>query len=311
MLPHPAPPHCLISLPPKWINATVLEKALDDSGGPHASGVTTVTVKFPTNCKVMVDAAVRILSLANQLNLTTRRVKLEFEEGEAGTMGYLNRMGSFDHLAPEIEVSPLRPSVSGAVVYGGTNSDLVEIARINPKSRDKALPTRLSKAVAASLHKRVDAPSIEGAIWTVFAELIDNVFSHSSTILDGYAALQLYKRGHSLQVVVSDSGAGIMHTLRPALQNQAPSLAGLSDTDLLVEIFRQGISRHGPDRGCGLKGSAEKAMKYKAELDVRLPQSRTRLVPSGGAYKPNVTYCYTDLPLLWGTHISFKFELDS
>lgn len=259
----------------------------------------------------MVDAAVRLLSLANQLNATTRRVKLDFEEGEAGTMGYLNRMGFFDHLAPEIEVLPSRPTFSGAAAYRGTNSELVEIARINPKNRDQNLPTRLSKAVAASLHKHPDAQHIEGAIWTVFAELIDNVFSHSSTVLDGYAAMQLYKRGHSLQVVVSDSGTGIMHTLRPSLQSQAPSLAQVSDTDLLVEMFRQGISRHGPDRGCGLKGCAEKAMKYKASLGVRLPQSRTTLVPADGAYKPNIAYCHTDLPLIWGTHISFKFELDS
>lgn len=259
----------------------------------------------------MVDAAVRILSLANQLNFTTRRVRLEFDEGETGTMGYLNRMGFFDNLAPEIEVLPARPSISGALVYGGTNSDLVEIARINPKGRDQDLPTRLSKAVAASLCKRPDAPLIEGAIWTVFAELIDNVFSHSSTVLDGYAAMQLYKRGHSLRVVVSDSGLGIMHTLRPSLESQAPSLAQLSDTNLLVEVFRQGISRHGPDRGCGLKGSAEKAMKFKAALDVRLPQSRTTLIPSDGAYKPNVAYCYTDLALIWGTHISFEFKLDT
>lgn len=259
----------------------------------------------------MVDAAVRILSLANQLSFTTRQVKLEFEEGEAGTMGYLNRMGFFDHLAPEIMVTPARPSISGALIYGGTNNELVEIAKINPKNRDRDLPTRLSKAVASSLHKRVDASSIEGAIWTVFAELIDNVFAHSSTVLDGYAALQLYKKGNSLQVVVSDSGEGIMQTLRPSLQHQAPSLAGLSDTDLLVEMFRQGISRHGPDRGCGLKGCAEKAMKYNATLEVRLPQQKTTLVPSNGAYTPNIAYCYNNLALLWGTHLSFKFNLDS
>lgn len=303
--------HYRIDLPPRWINADTLERALGHCGGPHASGVVSATFFFPTKCKVMVDAAVRILSLANQLNFTTRRIKLEFEEGESGTMGYLNRMGFFDHLAPSIEVFPARPAISGALVFGGMNSDLVEIARINPHCRDQELPTRLSKAVAASLHKHPDAVSIEGAIWTVFAELIDNVFSHSSTSLDGYAALQLYKRGNSLQVVVSDSGSGIMHTLRPALQNQSSSLAGLSDTDLLVEMFRQGISRHGPDRGCGLKGCAEKAMKYKADLEVRLPQLRTTLAPANGAYRPNVAYCYTDLPLVWGTHISFNFNLDA
>jgi hypothetical protein len=259
----------------------------------------------------MVDAGVRLLSIANQLNTTSRRVKLEFEDGEAGTMGYLNRMGFFDHLAKDIEVFPNRPAVSGAETYRGTNNDLVEIARINPSARDKDLPDRLASAVATALRTRADVETIEGAIWLVFAELIDNIFSHSATVLDGYAAMQLYKNGNSLQVVVSDSGYGIMHTLRPTLQNQFPALAGLSDIDLLVEVFKQGISRHGPDRGCGLKGSAEKAMKYNADLEVRLPQCGVLLVPANGIYQANTAFCFEDLPLFWGTHISFKFHLDN
>lgn len=303
--------HCQVYLPARWVGSEQLESALTASGGPHGEAVRSVTFHFPRECKVMVDAGVRLLSIANQLSCSTRRVKLDFEEGVAGTMGYLNRMGFFDHLAAEVEVLPQRPAVSGAKIYGGTNNDLVEIARINPANRDQTLPTRLSKAVALALNKRADVKTIEGAIWTVFAELIDNIFSHSATVLDGYAAMQLYRNGNSFQVVVSDSGKGIMHTLRPALQSQFPALAGLSDVDLLVEVFRQGISRHGPDRGCGLKGSAEKAMKYNADLEVRLPQSRVLLTPANGAYQANTAYCYENLPLLWGTHISFKFHLDS
>lgn len=258
----------------------------------------------------MVDAGVRLLSIANQLSKTTRRVTLDFQEGQPGTMGYLNRIGFFDHLAEDIVVLPRRPAVSGAKTYGGTNKDLVEIARINPAHRDKDLPTRLSKAVAAALSTRSDVDALEGAIWTVFAELIDNVFSHSATVLDGYAALQLYPKGKALQVVVSDSGRGIMDTLRPALNTQYPALAPLSDVDLLVEVFRQGISRHGPDRGCGLKGSAEKAMKYNADLEIRLPQSRVLLIPAHGVYKANTALCFDEQALIWGTHLAFKFHLD-
>lgn len=258
----------------------------------------------------MADAGVRILSLANQLNLTMRRVRLEFSDGHLGTMGYLNRMGFFDHLAKEIEVSPSRPEVSGADAYRGNNAGVVEIARINPQLRDRDLPDRLSNAVGKAFSKHPEVASLKGAIWLVFAELIDNIFSHSATVIDGYAVLQLYPNGNSLQVVVCDSGKGIMHTLRPSIATQFPNLAGLSDIDLLVEVFRQGISRHGSDRGCGLKGSAQKAMKYNADLEVRLPECRVLLVPSNGSYAPNTAYCYTGLPLVWGTHIAFKFHLD-
>jgi hypothetical protein len=301
---------CQINFPADWIDASALEHALRSGDEPHGPEVYEVLFRFPAGCKIMVDSAVRLLSLANQLSCTTRRVILNFEEGEEGTMGYLNRMGFFDRLAKDVEVLPSRPSVSSAVIYGGTNAGLVEIANISPIARDNKLPTRLSDAIKDSCGNRPDGKELADATWTIFAELIDNIFSHSSTQLDGYAALQVYRRGHTVKVAVSDSGLGIMDTLRPALGTEFPTLAKLSDIDLLVEIFRQGISRHGADRGCGLKGSAAKAMKYSGELDVRLPTIRVLLTPGKEGYKPNTAYCYDRLPLIWGTHICFTFRLD-
>lgn len=302
---------CQIVFPSGWIDASTLESTLRSGCTPHEPGVYEVLFQFPTGCKIMVDSAVRLLSLINQLNLSMRRVRLEFEEGEAGTMGYLDRMGFFDHLAKEVDVLPARPSLSGAEIYGGMNTRLVEIASISPKARDVYLPSRLTDAMMDSCGNRIDAKELEGAAWTIFAELIDNIFSHSSTQLDGYAALQVYSRGSCVKVAVSDSGLGIMSTLRPAIKTEFPSLEKLSDINLLVEIFRQGISRHGTDRGCGLKGSAAKAMKYNGELDVRLPNIRVLLTPGKEGYKPNTAYCYDGLPLIWGTHICFTFRLDA
>ena len=105
----------------------------------------------------MIDAAIRLLSLANQLAFTTRRVELEFEEGEAGTMGYLNRMGFFDHLAAPIKVTPNRPAYSGAELYRGGNTGLVEIARIKQgRSRPQAAysPHRCADALMWSACRR-------------------------------------------------------------------------------------------------------------------------------------------------------------
>jgi hypothetical protein len=301
--------NCLVRFPGQWIDVPKLETALRRSCGPHDPNTYEVAFEFPEGCKVMVDPAIRLLSLANQLVSTTRRVRLDFGEGEAGTMGYLNRMGFFDHLAVEVEVLPARPAYSMAEIHRGGNAALVEIARINKDVRDEELPTRLTEALMRSCRNRPDAKELEGAAWLIFCELIDNVFAHSETRLDGYAALQVYPGGNKLSVAVSDSGVGIMQTLRPTLRTEFPKLTHLSDTDLLVEVFRHGISRHGPDRGCGLKGSAAKAIKFEATLDVRLPNQRVLLQPSRGAYQANTAYCYEGLPLLWGTHISYGFGL--
>ena len=58
------------------------------------------------------------------------------------------------------------------------------------------------------------------AAFTVFGELIDNVFQHSKTRLDGFAGLQLYSKGKRAKVIVSDSGLGIPATLRPTLRDK-------------------------------------------------------------------------------------------
>ena len=301
--------HCLVEFPKQWINSNGLETALRQSCGPHAPEAHEVTFTFPVGCRIMVDAGIRLLSLANQLVLSTRHVRLNFEEGETGTMGYLNRMGFFDNLRTEVEILPERPAYSKATLHQGNNNLLVEIARINKDKRDSKLPERLEKVISLACRNRNDINELTGATFLIFSELIDNVFEHSSTQLDGYAALQAYAGGNRLSVAVSDSGRGIMATLRPTLQTSFPRLQRLSDTDLLVEVFHQGLSRHGEDRGCGLKGCAAKAIKFNAKLDVRLPKHRVVLVPARGAYQANRAYCHDNLPLIRGTHIAVEFGL--
>ena len=301
--------NCVVEFPDKWIDGNHFEAALRKSGDPLTQQTHDVTFKFPVGCKIMVDSVIRLLSLVNQLAYSNRQVRLNFQEGHAGTMGYLNRMGFFDHLREEVETLPERPTYSRASLHQGSNSMLVEIACINKDERDEELLGRLTEAISHACRNRNDVNELSGATWTIFAELIDNIFAHSETQLDGYAALQVYSGGNRLSVAVSDSGLGIMKTLRPSLRTQFPQLERLSDTDLLVEVFRQGVSRHGDDRGCGLKGCSAKAIKFNARLDVRLPNQRVVLTPSRGVYELNRAYCQDDLPLICGTHIAIGFGL--
>src|SRR5262249_48027966 len=80
----------------------------------------------------------------------------DFQQGEDGTMGYLNRMGFFDHLVPAVEVLPFRPSYSGAGLHRGGNSMLVQIARINKNDRDPDLRAlRIRMAIQKSEYQRI------------------------------------------------------------------------------------------------------------------------------------------------------------
>jgi len=276
----------VIRLPPRWTDASVLEKTLRTGPSPLSNLSSEVNFQIPKNCQLMTDAAVRLLCLLNQLDYSTRRVTINFEEKKDGVLPYLERIGFFQSLSPSVLVLPRRPSGFAAIRYRGRNPSVVEIQRIYRKQRDDSLPKRLTRAITQACEKRRDVKELEEAARTIFAELIDNVFSHSETPLDGFAALQVYPKGNCLKVAISDSGFGMLDTLRPALKNEAPKLAGLSDVDLIVEVFRQGLSRHGYGRGCGLKGCADKAVKFGAELDARLPSARVLLVPGSQGYTP-------------------------
>lgn len=296
-----------ITFPSVWIDGETFDNSIKVSNWLHQEPASKVTFHFSNGCKVMVDSAVRILSFAHQLISCGKSVTFVFAEGYAGTMGYLDRIGFFDLLDPSVKTDPERPSVSSAAIYRNASHNVMEIAKINPKGRDNSLPSRLSQKLANARTSGQD--QLNTAAYTVFAELIDNIYQHASTVVDGYAALQVYPNGNRAKVVVCDSGAGILDTLRPTITSER--IKKLNDIDLILLILNDGMSRFGPSRGCGLKTSAAHAIKYNADLEIRLPKSLLKLVPKRQIYEKNTASYAENLPLIWGTHVCFSFVLNS
>lgn len=296
-----------------WVNGDSFESSLRVAPiDPHSNEAYSARFIVPSGSALMIDAGARLLSVANQLCRCTKNVVLDFEDGPSGTMGYLNRMGFFDLLDRRIEVSPERPAISGASVYGGGNRNLVEFRGLNPSAIDKELPGRLADSLRNSLSNSVgNGEQLGDAAFTIFSELIQNVYRHSETELDGYAALQLYRgRARNVQVAVSDCGLGIMETLRPTLKTHFPALVKAGDAALLIEMVSKGISRFGRDNGCGINLCARKALSLNASMEIRMPKSRVVFRPSSDRrYLGIVTYS-EDLPLIWGTHICLTIQLD-
>lgn len=301
-----------VAFPSVWVGADRFERALREGVDALQTQDMAVSIKVPDGCSIMVDAGVRLLSYVNQLRHVGKSVTLDFVAGMSGTMGYLNRMGFFDLLHDDVEVLPEKPSWSSAAVYRRSNRTLVEFERIERGKEDRELPGRLVDALLESMEKSTNSQELEHAAFTMLGELIGNVYEHSETDLAGFAALQSYNSGRArtVRVAVSDSGYGLLDTLRPSLQTHYPKLVGCPDTELLVEVLRNGVSRHGRTRGSGLKATAERAMKFKATVDVRLPVSHIRLVPSRFGYELGRATVHDTAPLIWGTHIAIDFRID-
>jgi hypothetical protein len=296
----------LVRLAGTWLAANAVDASIKRAGDPYAAGETTFQVTAGT--KMLIDAGIRLLAFCNQMTVRGVRVGLRFEDGTA--MGYLDRMGFFDHLAPAVLVEPDRPAVSGATVFGGNNSGLVEICAIRPGLDTHELIYKLNETIRATCGGRPDFPQFEEAMSTILSELVGNVFLHGGEGATGHAAFQSYPSSNKARVVVSDDGRGLMQTIRPALHGRNPAYGDVRDVDLLVEMFRDGLSWFDdPGHGNGLKGCATKAIRYRAKLDVRLRTQAVRLVPSGDAYLPSTAVLSTDLAEIDGTHIAFELSL--
>ena len=218
------------------------------------------------------------------------------------------------NLAREVEVRPERPPVSGAEIYGGGNPALVEIHEVPPGKPQavRGLPGLLAESLRQSLYNRPDAETIEARLMTVLTEVLDNVYQHSCTPIAGFVALQPYLNAVRPRVVlaISDSGHGIPDTLREA---EPHKFRTMTETDIIIKVFRDGLSRFGVEtgRGCGLQRCAQIALRYRAELLVRIPTAVVRLVPGQKGYERNRAFCRDDAPLLRGTHLCFDFFLTS
>lgn len=281
-----------------WIGGDKLERILSNS---HVAFSSKNSVHFSIlpEAKILIDAAVIFLSLVNQIASQGKVVTIDFQSEDSEVMGYFNRMGFFDHIESNVVILPAKPLFSGAHQYNRSNKGLVEIAKINPLDYDKELPTRLADALETKNKK------LGKAAFSIFGELIDNVLGHSATKLNAFAALQTYTKG--IKVIVSDSGTGLLETLRPKLPKK---YIGISDIDIIIEAFEKGLTRHGrkSGHGCGLTTCARKAKQFNGKLQVRLADTRVNLVPSNDTYAHDTAYIYDALLPIQGTHIAFDFS---
>ena len=303
---------CLIEFPAKWITSNHFESTLSKAGEPLMGPDMDVHVRVPVDCYIMVDAGVRLLSYLNVLIHIGKAVTLEFEKGEDGTMGYLDRIAFFECLNSCVSVLPARPLLSRSQLFRGTNNLLVEFAKIRAGTRVDELPRRLLNSLLNKVEDVKIKRLLERPVFTMISELIENIYEHSNTKLDGFAVSQYYGgKRNEVFIAVSDSGEGPMERLRPALPEFYPDLVDASESELLVAMFTQGVSRLGNKKGSGLKSAGYHALKFNSSLDVRIPTTYVELRPAtDGRYKAK-GYVSSGLPVVWGTHISFNFKLDA
>ncbi|MDR3580522.1 MAG: ATP-binding protein [Oryzomonas sp.] len=263
---------------------------------------------FAPYCELTVDAMTFLLSYVNQLCANNHNVSFCFDAED--TIKQFDGDGFFKHLSSSVSICPVN-SISVGRSYDRILTDrVIKLININADRPDQTVTPQLADAIVNAIKNSQFARRLNVAVFTIIGELIDNILQHSSTNIDGFSGVEIYNGGKLIRIAVSDSGRGILQTLRPTLTAEFPKLNRLNDTKLLIEVLKRGVSRHGQGRGCGLKTSADWAIKFGACLDIRLSNIRIVLFPDKGKYALRTPICFGDLPDIGGTHICFTFTLD-
>ncbi|WP_316347324.1 hypothetical protein [Desulfuromonas acetoxidans] len=297
-----------------WIDADQFEQFLLIS--PDLFSVKgPVRFILPQGCNLLLESISRFLALLNQLDDEGIDVTVDLAECSS-TRSFLGRAGFFDLLSDEVKILPERPKSSAAKIYKGNSDSLVEIGTICPNSKNKGLIVALRSNFVVNSDE-----SFETVALTVFSEFINNVSDHSNSQLDGFAALQVYspqRRRKHIQTVISDSGVGVVSTLRTTLKQHYPDLYNRfpdndvdADIGLALEVFSKGnITRYGREsgRGLGFKSTREQASKFDADLSIRMDTFNIKLVYRGG--KMEEPLISKGLTKIKGTHICFDFYVD-
>ena len=256
----------------------------------------------------MLEALVRLLALCNQLCQQGKAVVLDLSESE-GTRTYLDRIGFYENLSPEIQVLPHRPAEARAQIYRGNSKNMVELLAVDPVSRNDDIPDILRKKFVTFAGEDYST-----AATTILGELYDNVLLHSKATLPGFAGLQTYERAKHVQTVICDHGLGIIGTLSPIIATKYPELAEKiasssypPNVALLIEVFSNGeITQLGKGHGLGLKRSGDFGQQHRARISIRQSDFELRISHSIGG----TTFAHRlGLRRLDGTHICFDFFL--
>lgn len=303
-----------IDFPSGWVDGQAYENKVL-AGRDFFKDIARVSFIFKKNTKLLLEVIARFISLINQLNDYGIKVVVDLDNC-SGAHSYLNRNGFFDLTNKGIIVLPKRPTYSTAQQFKGNCQSLVEFGEICPQSENKQLKNDLRTSFIAQTSSQY-----ANVATLFFAEFIGNVSDHSESKLKGFAGLQLYNPPNSkqhIQAVISDSGKGVVETLRTTLKQYYPELYKKypenqkeSDIGLALEVFSKGrITRFGKisGRGLGFKSTTDNASKFDANLTIRLSDFSIQLIYRKGQLIS--TDILRNLTFMNGTHICFDFIID-
>lgn len=138
---------------------------------------------------------------------------------------YFSRMDFFKEVGYEYNESFLRQDGTGR---------FIPIKRIKESNRYN-LPGEVSRIINDQW-EGIDKSIVGSLDWSI-SEIVDNIFNHSGTPIDGFLTAQYYPQKNEIDLIVIDSGIGIAKRLQ-----ENPDYAHIENTDALSLAIEQGVT---------------------------------------------------------------------
>jgi hypothetical protein len=289
-----------------WVTGYQLEQLLTEVKDRIYTNKKALTIVIQSRANAPINTLIRLINVANQLDEKGVKVTLDFSGKTNKLLGYCETMGFFDCLAGGVKLkSPNGINKVSRVKKSGNS--YISINKISGSVHDKSLPKNLAKKITDKIPSITEEQRSELYIqfFSLFSELTRNVCEHSQTELNGLAALQIYK--NRAEIVVCDSGIGLLESLKPSLTSHNEEYSSYSDVELILEMLTKGISsKEGDQGGNGLCTCFHHAKLTNSDMHIRLTDTYYHFFKV--AEKPNLVDSLKisdDLLELTGTFISF------
>lgn len=292
----------------KFYDSHAYESAVKDANFTNAPAINRVVIRIDRDCRFLADATLKLLCLCHHIVSLGKHLTLSFDSEECRCFTFLERCGFFRCL-PQCDVEPTNPTgeSDASVRYAGNSLNLLEIRKVSPtnQTENRPIPGELTDALGHLI--KADCEELLASLQTVVSEFCSNVPEHSEAATPGFIYMHHYPATGNIIISVSDIGVGLLNSLRKGLRAQNHEAQNLSDEDLILEMFNNGLSRKGEGRGAGLNRAAKIAIRYNAALHVRLEQQLIDLQPKGDKITA-IAFFETDCAQAKGTNITFTFN---
>lgn len=289
-----------------WVSLYDFEQLLCQEKDKIFENKKALTIVVQARANAPINTLIRLLSVSNQLSDNGVKVTLNFSGKTNRLLGYCETIGFFKSLSEEIIVKSIN-GIEKVSRRKDSGTSYISINEISGAVDDRNLPDKLAKKITSNIKGITESQrkDLYVQFFSLFGELTRNVCQHSKTELDGFAALQIYS--NRADIVVCDSGIGLLKSLKPTFTSHNKSYASYSDIELILEMLTRGISsKEGDQGGNGLVTCFHHAKLTNSDMHIRLDDTYYHFYRV--AEKPNLVDSLRiseNLLNLPGTFISF------